>query len=289
MKRIKAPWNRSARWSKTDPRSSAPAPKASGPGQATAVRERQMKRPPGLDAVTVVLPVYNEQACIAQTFDRVVAFARQHPSYTFLFVNDGSTDHTREILADRLKIAQMPQLQMLSYFPRAGKGFAIKTGMDYAEGDYLCYLDSDLAYSLEHLGALVECLEAQDMAIGSRSLVASNPAVLHWSRRLAGKMYNWMSRAALGLGYRDMQAGLKGFRRDVAKELFAQQSLMGFSFDVELIYLAKRQGYRIGQIPAQVSKQHQQKTSKVNLLSDSLRMFKDLLQIRWNDLIGRYR
>jgi dolichyl-phosphate beta-glucosyltransferase len=258
-------------------------------GQATAVKDRRMKRPPGLDAVTVVLPVYNEQACIAQTFDAVVAFARRNPSYTFLFVNDGSKDHTREILADRLKIAQMPQLQMLSYSPRAGKGFAIKTGMNYAEGDYLCYLDSDLAYSLEHLGALVECLQAQDVAIGSRSLVASNPAVLHWSRRLAGTVYNWMSRFALGLGYRDMQAGLKGFRRDVAKELFEQQSLMGFSFDVELIYLAKRQGYRIGQVPAQVSKQHQQKTSKVNLFGDSLHMFKDLLQIRWNDLIGRYR
>ncbi len=282
MKRIKPPWNRSAR--------SAPAPKPiPRPGPATAVRERQMKRPSVLDAVTVVLPVYNEQACIGQTFDAVVAFARRHPSYTFLFVNDGSTDHTRAILADRLKIVQMPQLQMLSYSPRAGKGFAIKTGMNYAEGDYLCYLDSDLAYSLEHLGALVECLEAQDVAIGSRSLVASNPAVLHWSRRLAGKVYNWISRYALGLGYRDMQAGLKGFRRDVAKELFEQQSLMGFSFDVELIYLAKRQGYRIGQIPAQVSKQHQQKSSKVNLLSDSLHMFKDLLQIRWNDLIGRYR
>jgi dolichyl-phosphate beta-glucosyltransferase len=283
MKRIKPPWNRSV------PKPMAPKTTAPSSGQATAVRDRRMKRPSGLGSVTVVLPVYNEQSCIGQTFDAVVAFARRHPSYTFLFVNDGSTDHTRAILADRLKIAQMPQLQMLSYSPRAGKGFAIKTGMNYAEGDYLCYLDSDLAYSLEHLGALVECLEAQDVAIGSRSLVASNPAVLHWSRRLAGTVYNWISRAALGLGYRDMQAGLKGFRRDVAKELFAQQSLMGFSFDVELIYLAKRQGYRIGQIPAQVSKQHQQKVSKVNLLSDSLHMFKDLLQIRWNDLIGRYR
>jgi dolichyl-phosphate beta-glucosyltransferase len=283
MKRITPPWNRSAR------SATIPKPTATPPGQTTAIRERRMKRPSGLDTVTVVLPVYNEQACIAQTFDAIVAFARKHPSYTFLFVNDGSTDHTKAILADRLKIAQMPQLQMLSYSPRAGKGFAIKTGMNYAEGNYLCYLDSDLAYSLEHLGALVECLEAQDVAIGSRSLVASNPAVLHWSRRLAGKVYNSISRFALGLGYPDMQAGLKGFRRDVAKELFAQQSLMGFSFDVELIYLAKRQGYRIGQIPAQVSKQHQQKTSKVNLLSDSLYMFKDLLQIRWNDLIGRYR
>lgn len=250
---------------------------------------RRMKRPPGLDAVTVVLPVYNEQACIGQTFDTVVAFARKHPSYTFLFVDDGSTDHTKRILADRLKIVQMPQLQMLSYSPRAGKGFAIKTGMDYAEGDYLCYLDSDLAYALEHLGILVECLQDQDVAIGSRSLVSTNPAALHWSRRLAGQVYNWISRFALGLGYRDMQAGLKGFRRDAAKDLFRRQSLMGFSFDVELIYLAKRRGYRIGQVPAYLSKQHQQKHSKVNLLGDSLSMFRDLLQIRWNDLIGRYR
>jgi dolichyl-phosphate beta-glucosyltransferase len=248
-----------------------------------------MTRPIGLDAVTVVLPVYNEQACIAQTFDAIVTFARKYPSYSFLFVNDGSTDHTREILSDRLSIAQMPQLQMMSYSPRAGKGYAIKTGMNYAEGDYLCYLDSDLAYSLEHLEGLVACLRVQDVAIGSRSLVMSNPTVLHWSRRWAGKMYNWLSRKALGLGYPDMQAGLKGFRRDVAKVLFAQQSLMGFSFDVELIYLAKRRGFSIGQVPAQVSKQHQRKVSTVNLFGDSLRMFGDLLQIRLNDLVGRYR
>ena len=239
--------------------------------------------------VSVVLPVYNEQACIHQTFDAVVGYLYTHPNYQFIFVNDGSTDRTKPILESRIKLAQTQQIYLLSYSPQGGKGYAIRQGVDYAEGDYICFLDSDLAYSLNHLDLLVEQLQQCEVAIGSRNLATSHIKGLKFSRKIAGKAFNILSRSVLNLKYRDMQAGIKGFQKNAAKALFKRQSLTGFSFDVELIYVAKQRGYAIAEVPVIVSDHHQQKLSKVNLLQDSIKMLIDLLKVRWNDLTGRYQ
>ncbi len=238
--------------------------------------------------VCVVLPVYNEQACIQKTFNAVFEYACRHPQFTFIFVNDGSSDRTKSIITASIHAAKTHQIQLVSYHPRAGKGYAIKRGVDHADAEFVCYLDSDLAYSLDHLERLVAALQQSDVAIGSRSLSPGNSSDLKFSRKIAGKVFNILSRKILNLGYRDMQAGLKGFRKNAAKALFAQQELTGFSFDVELIYLAKKWGYTIVEVPAKVSDQHQTKISTVNLLQDSIRMLIDLLKIRFNDLLGRY-
>ena len=108
------------------------------------------------------------------------------------------------------------------------------------------------------------------------------------SRKIAGEIFNLLSRKMLDLYFNDMQAGIKGFRKSVAKDLFKKQEMTGFSFDVELIYLAKKRGYTIGQIPAIVSDKHLAKASKVDLLTDSLKMFTDLLRIKNNDAKGLY-
>ena len=238
--------------------------------------------------VCVILPVYNEQACIQTTFDAILKYAWGHPHFTFIFVNDGSSDRTKQIITASIHAAKTHQIQLISYQPRAGKGYAVKRGIDYADAEFICYLDSDLAYSLNHLDLLVEKLHYADVAIGSRSLAIGNSKDLKFSRKVAGKMFNFLSRKILNLNYRDMQAGLKGFRKPAAKTLFAQQELTGFSFDVELLYLAKKWGYAIVEVPAKVSDQHQTKVSTVNLLQDSIRMLIDLLKIRFNDLFGRY-
>lgn len=239
--------------------------------------------------VSVVLPVYNEQACIHKMVHAVLAYLQEHPNYQFIFVDDGSTDRTKSIITAGIHLAKTRQIQLLSYQPRAGKGQAIRWGIDYAEGDYICYLDSDLAYSLDHLDLLIEKLQYSEVAIGCRSLTLGNHKDLKLSRKIAGKVYNFLSRKLLNLSYSDMQAGLKGFQKHAAKMLFAKQELTGFSFDVELIYLAKKAGYTISEIPAKVSDKHSAKPSKVNLVQDSIRMLVDLLTIRLNDVIGRYR
>ncbi len=236
---------------------------------------------------SIILPIYNEQACIQHTFDAVFAYAEQHPTYDFIFVNDGSTDRTAGLLEARLAAAQCDRIYLVSYPQRSGKGYAVRRGVEAATGDYICFLDGDLAYSLDHLDLMLDKLTWFEVVIGSRGL-AANQQEIQPIRRIAGKTYNLLSRQILNLQYVDMQAGLKGFQHSVAKQLFGLQELTGFSFDVELIYLARKQGYEIAEIPAQVSARHSHKQSKVNLLIDSLKMLQDLLRIRWNDWMGRY-
>lgn len=236
---------------------------------------------------SIVLPIYNEQACIQHTFDAVLDYAESHPTYDFIFVNDGSTDQTVALLEGRMATHQCDRICLISYSHRRGKGYAVRRGVEAAAGRYVCFLDSDLAYSLDHLDLMVSKLEWFEVVIGSRGLVSTQQEIQPL-RRIAGKIFNLLSRRILNLQYGDMQAGLKGFRRSAAQRLFGLQELTGFSFDVELIYLARKQGYTIAEIPARVSSKHSHKQSKVNLLLDSLKMLKDLLRIRWNDWVGRY-
>ncbi|MBR8838731.1 MAG: glycosyltransferase [Stigonema ocellatum SAG 48.90 = DSM 106950] len=238
--------------------------------------------------VSVILPVYNEAKCIEKTLKSIFRFAKNRPNFNFIFVNDGSTDKTKEILSKKLESAKTTNVKFISYEFNKGKGYAVKTGVKYADGDYICYMDSDLAYSLEHLDIIVEKLEYFDIVIGCRNLASSHIKGLSLMRKIAGKVFNLLSRIILDLPFSDMQAGIKGFKKDVAKELFKRQQIRGFSFDVELIYVAYKEGYDIGEIPVRVSAQHLYKKSKVNLFEDSIKMFFNLLQIRYKYMKGRY-
>jgi glycosyltransferase involved in cell wall biosynthesis len=247
------------------------------------------RRAIALHQAAIIMPVYNEQACISKTFDAVLDYCQSHPDYCFIFVNDGSSDRTPQILEQRIANAHTEQIQLLSYGDRGGKGYAVKRGVYLADADYVCFLDGDLAYSLDHLDWLMAKLAQYDVVIGCRSLVPAGNQGLRLSRKIAGKVFNTLSKQILNLPYVDMQAGLKGFSAKTAQEIFDRQELIGFSFDVELIYLAKKLGYSIAEIPAYVSSSHATKISKVNLLADSLKMLRDLFKIRWNDLTGRYK
>ena len=259
-----------------------------GCAEAVAGDRQQAARQLKPHKVTVVLPIYNEQACINETFDAVLDYAHQHPTYQFIFVNDGSVDQTQQRLESRLASCQTNQITLVSYAPCRGKGHAVKTGVALGDGEYVCFLDSDLAYSLDHLDPLLAKLKEADIVIGCRNLLPGGTVGVQFTRRLAGRIFNFLSKQILTLRFSDMQAGIKGFRMPTARGLFAKQRLMGFSFDVELVYLAKKQGCTIGEIPAYVSLHHAQKTSNVHLLKDSLRMFVDLFRIRYYDLTKRY-
>jgi dolichyl-phosphate beta-glucosyltransferase len=238
--------------------------------------------------IAVILPVYNEANCIEQTFDKIVDFSQRYHAYNFIIVNDGSTDNTREILEHKLKALPTNHIQLIAYSQRRGKGYAVRKGSECAEGDCICFMDGDLAYSLEHLEPLVEKLEKFDVVIGCRNLDRANFRNLTLLRKVAGKIFNWISRSLLNLKYKDMQAGIKGFKKNAAREIFKRQTLTGFCFDAELLFLAKKQGYTIGEIPARVSQQHLYKSSRVNILKDSLKMLGCLLKIIYNDRSGVY-
>lgn len=242
-----------------------------------------------MKTVSVIMPVYNEAKCIEKTFDEVVKFCWLHPEYHFIFVNDGSQDETKKIIKHKINTVGFEgQISLVSYDNNCGKGYAVRYGVKYSTGDYVCFIDADLAYSLDHLPLLAEKLDSFDVVMGSRHLddvAVKNQNIL---RKISGKIFNFLSRKILDLKFKDMQAGLKGFRLPVAKYLFQKQLMTGFSFDVEVIYIACKYGYQIGEIPATVSETHLLKKSKVNLIKDSFMMFYNLLQIRLNDWKRRY-
>lgn len=199
--------------------------------------------------IAVILPVYNEANCIEQTFDRILEFSQTNHAYNFIIVNDGSTDKTLEIIENKLKAGPAHHIKLISYSNRQGKGYAVKKGCDYVDADCICFMDGDLAYSLEHLEALVEKLEKFDVVIGCRNLDRENFRNLTLLRKISGKIFNLLSRAMLNLKYKDMQAGLKGFKKIPAQEIFKRQTLTGFSFDAELLFLAKKKDIQLVKFP----------------------------------------
>ena len=241
-----------------------------------------------MKSISVILPVYNESRCIKLTVDAVIEYSKNNPNFHFIFVNDGSTDETRAIIENKLLESRTSHIFLLSYEENQGKGHAIKKGVEFSRGDYICFIDSDLAYSLTHLDFLIDKLEYFDVVIGCRNLMPTNVKRVKLIRFVAGKVFNILSRSILSLNFSDMQAGIKGFKKEIAKDLFAKQRIKRFCFDVELMYLAQKQRYSIGEIPVIVSMTHTEKASKVNLAVDSLRMLMSLLKIRINDGLGRY-
>jgi glycosyltransferase involved in cell wall biosynthesis len=240
--------------------------------------------------VQVVLPFYNEAELIRSTFAEVESFGLEHPDYAFLFVDDGSSDHTAATLRTLIGESDIPEsrLGLISYAPNRGKGRAVKAGIEGATAEMVLFTDGDLAYSMDHLPKLASALERADVAIGSRSLVHRSERNTTPMRRVMGWTFNKCARLILGLRHQDTQAGLKGFRLGAARAIFQRQRLGGFAFDVELCYLAKRLGYTVAEIPAYVSEEHSYKRSKVNLVKDPIRMFGALVDVRMNALLGRY-
>lgn len=243
---------------------------------------------PEATSVLVVLPTYNESRLIEGTFRRVAVFARKHPGYSFLFVDDGSRDGTPQLIERLIELSPGVPVRLHAYTVNQGKGHAVRTGFAQSAHDIVCFTDSDLAYSLRHLPRLVAALRTADVAIGSRALVPRQERKVPLGRRVMGEVFNRLARLILGLTFKDTQAGLKGFRADAADKIFPRLRLRGFAFDVELIFVARQRALRIAEIPAKVSKRHNIKATKVSLVRDPLRMLMALLGVRWNQIMGRY-
>ncbi len=249
---------------------------------------------PQVPATCVVLPVYNEAAGSAAAVARVGEFAAAHPEYSFTFVDDGSIDGTPTVIAaaiSELRVRNIDaRVSLLGYRANGGKGYAISRAVAELKGDdddLVLFTDGDLAYSLDHLPRLAEALRTNDVVIGSRRGPQGGYRA-HPARNVMGWAYNRMARLCIGRSFRDTQAGLKGFRLGAARRIFSALRQTGFGFDVEMLYLAHRFGFRIGEIPAQVSEFHKAKPSRVNLLRDPRRMFVGLGAIRLNGLMGTY-
>ncbi len=238
--------------------------------------------------MSVILPVYNESRFISEIFDRVLNFSKKNQDFHFIFVDDGSKDDTKKIIQKKIRDSKYKKIKLISYIPNKGKGHAVKKGVELAYGDHIFFTDADLAYSLDYLKDFSKRLEEHDLTIGWRPPLLENLKNIKPIRKLAGKTFNLFSRFLLELNYRDMQAGIKGFRRAAAKYLFSKNKINGWSFDAEIIFLAQKKGYSISQIPVKVSESNLKINSQVKLFRDSIKMFFSLLKIRFNYLMGKY-
>jgi dolichyl-phosphate beta-glucosyltransferase len=236
---------------------------------------------------SIVLPAYNESERIAATVESIFAFAAQKSWLTeIIVVNDGSTDDTAEVV--RRCAATRPGVRLLENPGNRGKGYSVRHGMLQAQGEILLFSDADLSSPIAEAEKLFAAIaNGADIAIGSRWLktelqLRRQPLY----RQFYGRIFNLALRLILGLQFKDTQCGFKAFTRRSAHALFALQKIERWGFDPELLYLAKRLHLRIEEVP--VAWAHREGT-RLNPLRDGLRMFGEMLQIRWNGLRGDYR
>jgi glycosyltransferase involved in cell wall biosynthesis len=237
-----------------------------------------------LESLSVIIPAFNEAARIAPTLERVLAYLDSHEisDAEVLVIDDGSTDSTADVV--RKWHARDARVRLFGYGENQGKGCAVRLGLGAARLEWVLMTDADLSTPITELAALQAA--AVDGAIGSRALnrklVGRHQPI--W-REYAGRGFNTLMHLTTGLDYADTQCGFKLLRREAAHALAERMTLDGFGFDVEMLFLARRLGYDIAEVP--VHWDHTAGT-KVSLLS-GLRAFLDPLRVRWNELAGRYR
>lgn len=237
--------------------------------------------------VSLIIPAYNEEQRIGKSLEQIIRFcnAQGYP-YEVLVVDDGSSDATAALI--RREFGAHSQLRVIEQPRRGGKGAAVKRGMLEGKGEYLFFSDADLSVPIELLPAFLARLEHScDIAIGSRR--APGAAIeIHqpFFRELMGRVFTWLSNLVLGLRHSDATCGFKGFRRDAAKELFSRQRLRNWSFDSEILFIARLKGYRVAEIPVTW---RNDRATKVRVWKDAIASFLGLLLVRNNRLLGRYR
>ncbi|HET8925706.1 MAG TPA: dolichyl-phosphate beta-glucosyltransferase [Candidatus Acidoferrum sp.] len=235
--------------------------------------------------LSIIIPSYNEESRLPATLERIAAYIQTCGRETeVLVVDDGSRDGTAAV-AEYFQI-KIPALRVISNGGNRGKGYSVRHGIQEARGRIALFTDADLSAPIEEAAKLIDALETNDVAIGSRALDRSLISV-HESpfREFAGILFNTIVRLILRLPFVDTQCGFKAFRRDRCRIIFEQQTIERFGFDPELLYLARHHGLRAVEIPVRWG--HSPAT-KVSMLLDSLQMFMDVFTIRWNSLTGRY-
>lgn len=234
--------------------------------------------------LSVVIPAYNEERRLPNTLDAVRAFlATKAYASEIIVADDGSTDATAAIVAGA---AQTDQRVRLVRLPHRGKGWAVKNGMLAAVGEYRFLCDADLSMPIEQVDRLLHEADAPlDIVIGSREAPGARRIGEPRRRWLMGRVFNTMTRILAAPGIADTQCGFKVFHATAAETLFALQTLDGFAFDAEILFLARRRGFEMVEVGIDW---HYRSESKVRPIRDGWRTLRDLIIIRYRSLTGRY-
>ena len=248
------------------------------------------------ESLSIIIPAYNEESRIGPTLDDILRFLRLAPYRAeVIVVNDGSRDRTPEVVTAREADFREAghDLRLLTNTPNRGKGYSIKRGVSEARGDVILFTDADLSSPITEAPKLIEPIfeNRADVVFGSRALNREligvhQPAM----REFGGKVFNVFMQTITGLRFKDTQCGFKAFRREAARPVFALQRIERFGFDPEVLYIARKQGWRLMEMPVVWNHaEGGELQSKLNYMRDSINMFTDLLRIRFNDIKGDYQ
>jgi dolichyl-phosphate beta-glucosyltransferase len=253
--------------------------------------------------LSVVVPAYNEERRLPETLAQILAYLKRQAYRSELIVaDDGSTDRTaalvEELAAQRTELGGGKIGMRLLVLDHRGKGFAVRAGALAAHGEYVLLCDADLATPIEEWEKLYrKFAEGYEVVIGSREGLGARRLGEPWYRHVMGRVFNFIVRVVAVGGIQDTQCGFKALRLPVAFDLFRRVRIYGddapvvhgaavTAYDVELLFLANRRGYRIAEVP--VMWRYGTET-KVSPLRDSLRNLRDVLTVRWYALRGRYQ
>jgi len=234
--------------------------------------------------LSIIIPAYNEERRLPDTLQKIVHFLlRQNYTYEVVVVENGSTDRTLDLA--RMFEQDYPFIRTMHLDGR-GKGLAVRAGMLAAKGEYRFICDADLSMPIEEVNRFIPPLKPQgEIIIASREA----PGAVRYNeplyRHLSGRAFNLAVRLLALPGLRDTQCGFKCFSAQAAEDIFPLVTIHGWTFDVEALFIARRRGYRIVELPIPW---YFNAESKVNLLRDLRQVVRDLLRIRRNARQGVY-
>ena len=234
--------------------------------------------------LSIVIPAYNEEKRLPDSLPKIINFVQQQDYETeVIVVDDGSTDRTADVVREFQKDAPFLSLSQVEH---GGKGHAVKAGMLQAKGEYLFLCDSDLSMPIEEVSKfLPPMLDTYDVAIASREIKGARRYDEPSYRHLMGRVFNLIVSLLAVHGIQDTQAGFKCFGRKAAQQLFPLQTIKGWGFDVEILFIAQRKHLQIVEVPINW---YYKNRSQVRPIQDTYNMLREVLKVRLNGWRGLY-
>lgn len=242
--------------------------------------------------LSIIIPAYNEEERLPKTIENILAFLEKEKraieKYELIIVNDASTDNTVEgIIKIKKRIEKNKQLiKIISNASNKGKGYSVKRGLLEAKYHFSLFTDADLSTPIEELKTFLQYTQTYDIIIGSRNLPESKRLIKQpWLRSTLGKIFPSIVNLILQLNIKDTQCGFKLLNKKAVNAVIPQLTIERFAFDVELLYIAKKQQLKIKELPVIWINAE---GSKVHPIKDAVHMFKDVITIKKNDKKGMY-
>jgi glycosyltransferase involved in cell wall biosynthesis len=238
--------------------------------------------------LSIVIPAYNEENRIVRTLSETFTYLdKQNYASEVIVVNDGSTDQTVETVRNFAR-REPGKLRLVENPGNRGKGYSVRNGMLQAEGEIVLFYDADLATPTSEIVKVIEPIgeDRYDVVFGSRAidrnLIGTRQSPV---REAIGRAGNLIQFAFTGLAFKDTQCGFKAFRKKAAQSVFSLQRIDGFGFDPEILFIAKKQGWRLLETPV---RWNHVEGSKLNPILSPIKVLLEVSTIRWNNLTGKY-